>query len=310
MENLPTGTVEEVGPDLAAEWLKLVPRRQRRASLSTIAKYAADMEADMWNYDGSPVRFNEDGGLVDGQQRMAAVVKSGKTVPFLVIRGLSDVFDNIDTNRPRTFSDQLYSREIAYHRNVASIDRRLWLWDGGYYGIRGVSRVHVPRVNPAVTPSIGMLKKVHEENPSSVMGAEIGAMLSRLRGGIGASWYGLLWVLVTRLAESNGDSSRWVLDEREKFFQRFRDGVGLEAENPILVLHRQLALTRGQGRREVVAEVKQAVWLFKCWNAFIRNESTSALRMVAPVRWDLLPIPTLPGMPETPMGDGWEDGWQ
>lgn len=74
----------DVTPEIAENWLEknsLLQRPVKRA----VESYAKDMEEDRWEKDNpTPITFWEDGTLVDGQHRLRAVIKSGKTIRFCV----------------------------------------------------------------------------------------------------------------------------------------------------------------------------------------------------------------------------------
>lgn len=64
------------------------------------------MSAGRWTQCTAPIAFFEDGDLADGQHRLWAVVESGQSQKFLVIRGLSRKDGlNIDTGLNRSLVD-------------------------------------------------------------------------------------------------------------------------------------------------------------------------------------------------------------
>ena len=97
----------DITPERAAEWLKL-NTLNRPKKLQKIALYAADMKAGHWPVTGATICFGRSGRLLDGQNRLQAIVDSGATVRLLVVWGLDDdVFDVIDGGSRRTASDVL-----------------------------------------------------------------------------------------------------------------------------------------------------------------------------------------------------------
>ena len=65
---------------------------QRKHSPGTVSKYARDMKASKWEFNGAPIRYNgEDQGhpeLLDGQHRLRAVIEANMVMPFVVIMGI------------------------------------------------------------------------------------------------------------------------------------------------------------------------------------------------------------------------------
>lgn len=96
-----------ITPDIAGEWLKL-NTLNRPKKLQKIALYAADMKGGHWPVTGATISFGKSGRLLDGQNRLQAVIDSGATIRVLVVWGLDDdVFDVIDGGARRTASDVL-----------------------------------------------------------------------------------------------------------------------------------------------------------------------------------------------------------
>lgn len=92
-----------VTPMQAQAWLNqfsiennrnLIPRR--------VQSYLSLMKEGKWQV-AQPIIFDENGLLIDGQHRLAAVVKFGRPVKFLVATGVSRfALSIIDTGAPRT----------------------------------------------------------------------------------------------------------------------------------------------------------------------------------------------------------------
>lgn len=102
-----TFQVEKITPAVAKGYLA-DNRSNRPLSFRTVDGYAAAMRRGDWLLNGEAVKFDADGKLVDGQHRLAAVLRSDIACEFVVIRGLSpDVFKTLDTGRNRTASDVL-----------------------------------------------------------------------------------------------------------------------------------------------------------------------------------------------------------
>lgn len=100
-------TVVEIDPVTATAWLQ---RNTHNRSLREegVAALARDMAADRWQYTGESIKFGTSGQLLDGQHRLAAIVRSEVTVPILVVPGLPDSAQVVmDTGAKRTAADAL-----------------------------------------------------------------------------------------------------------------------------------------------------------------------------------------------------------
>lgn len=97
-----------ITPTIAAEMLQR-NIKNRNVSPQVVSSYAADMAAGHWDLTPQPIAFDDRGILMDGQQRLMAVVKSGVSCQFVVCRNAPMTY-NIDNGRKRTVLNQLMMR--------------------------------------------------------------------------------------------------------------------------------------------------------------------------------------------------------
>jgi hypothetical protein len=87
-----------------------------------------------WYVNGATIVFGDDGRLCDGQHRLAACVKSGKTITCLCIWGVDTMaFTTMDTGRIRTGPDALRSNKIPYVSAVSAAVAILWKIERGVF---------------------------------------------------------------------------------------------------------------------------------------------------------------------------------
>jgi len=97
--------LEHITPAKAEQYLNR-NKANRKLREGVAEKYAHDMKTGHWTDCPVPISFYEDGDIADGQHRLFAIVESDKTIPFLVLRGLSrEAGLNIDTGLTRTIVD-------------------------------------------------------------------------------------------------------------------------------------------------------------------------------------------------------------
>jgi hypothetical protein len=120
--------VELITPEIAEYYLtKNVENRNLRPSVA--AAYSDDMACGVWAFNGDPLRFDENGKLVDGQHRLRGIVKSGVAIYMLVIRGLkSSQQHTIDTGARRSFADVLKLRGELNYITLAAMTRAVRQW--------------------------------------------------------------------------------------------------------------------------------------------------------------------------------------
>lgn len=118
-----TAEVVSVTPALAGEWLGK-NQKNRNISSNAVDVYAADMAEGNWSFTGEPIKFDTKGNLIDGQHRLLAVLKSSKTISFLVVTGLADIAqDFMDSGKKRSAADMLTLRGHSYGTLLASTAR-------------------------------------------------------------------------------------------------------------------------------------------------------------------------------------------
>jgi hypothetical protein len=103
-----------ITPSQAGLWLERNPTN-RPLRESTVAAYAADMQDGNWLPTHQGIAIDDNGVLIDGQHRLAAIVRSGCTIGMLVTRGLPatmegkriKTMDAIDRGAARNIKDLL-----------------------------------------------------------------------------------------------------------------------------------------------------------------------------------------------------------
>lgn len=100
-----TFRVEEVCPELACEYLSRNMKNRKKKD-SKIRQMVSDILANRWKITHQGIAFDESGSLIDGQNRLHAIIISGRTVPVLVVRGVPvDSVSGLDTGTPRSVAD-------------------------------------------------------------------------------------------------------------------------------------------------------------------------------------------------------------
>lgn len=118
-----TSTVELITPQVASEMLAR-NTFNRPLSGHTVARYAADMSAGRWDYNGQDIIFSDDGTLIDGQHRLSAVVAADVPVMLGIKRGLpSSSFVTIDAGRVRSPGDVLSLMGFTDYNTLAGAAR-------------------------------------------------------------------------------------------------------------------------------------------------------------------------------------------
>lgn len=115
-------SVMNISPKLAEKFLdgNVI---NRSVSPSLVERYARDMKNGDWQINGEAITFNKAKELTNGQHRLMAVIKSGKTIPMVVIEDVDNDVNIYDRGRCRTAADSLVlsgmDRRIANSQTVA-----------------------------------------------------------------------------------------------------------------------------------------------------------------------------------------------
>lgn len=118
-----------VTPDQAIAWLENTKFNNRKVSEIVVKKIENDIRNNRWKFDGSPLRFDQEGSLVDGQHRLWAVVRAQRSVLCLVVRNLEEhALNVIDTGKSRTFGDILHFNGYVNSNALASAARLSIMW--------------------------------------------------------------------------------------------------------------------------------------------------------------------------------------
>jgi hypothetical protein len=114
--------IESINPEIAKKYLAQMGKN-RHLTQFHLGGMIRDMKAGRWIFNGDPIRFNGD-KLIDGQHRLTALIASGKTFDFVVIRQLpKEAFETIDIGRKRTTADYLSMEGHHYAQKLSSAAR-------------------------------------------------------------------------------------------------------------------------------------------------------------------------------------------
>lgn len=268
----PHGGQMTITPDQAARILADRNNRNRNIAASVVAKYARDMRSGNWLLNGDAIRFAVDGSLLDGQHRLAAIVKAGVPVRSFVVWNLpAESQATMDDGRKRTMANVLELDDIggSHSKTAASILRRIILLDRGYTDGSG---------GGSAAPTKTEMREYLADNPDVIRAAEVADQIRSARGiRCAASTVGLAYLLCARKSQADADA----------FFDKLRTGAGLDEGHPVLVLRNKLAT---DGSTRLRTETGEALaWFIRAWNAYRAGKSIRILRQKTN---DRFPVPS------------------
>lgn len=232
----------EVTPEMAADLLKH-NTKNRHISEGVNERYARIMKAGNWRFNGEPVIFSDKGTLLDGQNRLKAILKSGITVPMLIIYGVKEEnFSTIDQGSKRTAGQVLNILECKRSNTLAAALRLAYI----YFEVdETLSCSSVPYVYNEV------LLNFLEQHP------EIEASVSKVGSGITLCSSSVL-------AFCHFVFSQKSVEEADRFLKQVLHGDNLHSCHPVLVLRNRLL--RNKNNRTDFHTRELIALIFKTWN--------------------------------------------
>lgn len=192
-------TIELIGPDKAAAYLKRNIDRNRRLRPNLVALYAKDMTEGNWGLGNDAICFDEDNVLLNGQHRLRAVQVSGTTQQFLVIRGMDPLsFEYMDTGGKRGLADALTIKGCKNANTVGAMSAKIAGYAKAGYLNSSIVRTGLNgQAGGALYPTRKDQIHVSDTLTEIHYGAELGKRLAKSgkRLGLAAAQMGFLYVL-------------------------------------------------------------------------------------------------------------------
>lgn len=111
-------SIEDIDPITAEIYLK-TQKNNRSINPLRVSEYADRMDKKQWLI-GQPIAFDEEGCLIDGQHRLKAVIKHGKAVKFLTLRGFPSQSASVfDLGQKRTIA-QIAKIQGVHHSRLSA----------------------------------------------------------------------------------------------------------------------------------------------------------------------------------------------
>ncbi|SDH43074.1 hypothetical protein [Microbacterium sp. 77mftsu3.1] len=244
----------------------------RQLSRTNVNTMVRQIEGGKYNTRTSnAIGISTEGALTDGQHRLNAIVETGVTMDLIIVTGCDKMAVLIPNAKPRSFSEYLRQHEISYATILAPMVKTLWMVDGP--GARSADG----KFQPSWDYGRSMNHITDAEfldylaaNPIFQDYAKLGsALYSRIGKGLPARFLGAFCYFVDHHTDENGKR------DREEFFDRLADGVGLEKGSPILAMRDVLAKRMEDGSDKFA--VMQGKFI-KAWNAYREGKKVTTLK--------------------------------
>lgn len=178
--------IARITPSQAKRWLDVDNHRNRAIRPSRVSYLADEITSGRWQVTHSGIAFDAKGNLLDGQHRLAAIVKAGVAVEIVVMRNVpTESYIAMDRGSVRSIADVLRSDQRATGVAMAIV-RQVQLVSYS----AGVAPEDVRLVAEALQPEIALANSVRLSRPLARVQLR-GALALRLSQS-GAGWADLL----------------------------------------------------------------------------------------------------------------------
>jgi len=126
----PEFKVMQMTPEKAKQILVAKNRNNRSIRPSNLKRLTSAIENGEWKITNQGIAFDEEGNLIDGQHRLAAILQTGKTVPILVGTNMDPrIFDCVDTGAARTAGDGIDILGSTHGKTIAAAIKTYYLYN-------------------------------------------------------------------------------------------------------------------------------------------------------------------------------------
>lgn len=268
------GKITTITPEMAEKMLKN-NYNNRKKKIGKISQYAVDMREGKWKMNGDPIRFAETNRLLDGQNRLFAIVESGVSQDMLVLKGFDEnVFATIDTGANRNAADVLstFIENPSRATDYSSLIRRIISYE------RGIRSLGTPKVANTLRRTVSRITITNEDVVDYLINKpyeinDVYEFCTKLRK-----------KSKTILAYSDFQFIFWMLRAVNmfsaiEFCTNLATGVALEEGNPILVLRERLLKNKQQKVGGLSAkELLQIISI--AWNYYRLGNKITQLRIM------------------------------
>lgn len=262
-----------VSAEKAREWLKLNLQYNRVINPQDVQKFARDMASGDWVLNGDTIKFDSNGVMFDGQQRLSAVILAQEStperleIPFCVAEGADPTAYMVtDIGRKRNASTQAHAlTKGAYSGKSMPMVR--WYWQ---------YRMNNPMGNSgrySAVPTRAQELQLFASDPNGFENSwERGRDLQKRK--IGACRTGALFHHLLVKTEQVGQFGA------DNFFDSLVSGANLPEESPIKMLRDRLMSNRRSHEQERLKPYSQPEQLYlyhRAWRAYGRDETLTSL---------------------------------
>lgn len=249
-----------VTPEMAKKYLDKNKGNRKLTERNTQFFYQ-QMATGKWMLAADPIKFGEDGRLLDGQHRLKALIKYGKPLEMFIAEGLSDnVFSVLDTGRNRNASDILSIKGYKSFNALSATAKSILMFNAGVYSDHNKTSKDFRASNQMILEFVEKNPRLHEDINY------VNAIYRRFRY-LGFSRLVMLYFL---LSKKNAEKA-------DEFFEKYSTGIDLNQDSPIRILRERFILD-SQNKTKLTLRDKTAIFIH-AWNAYISNKKIERIKL-------------------------------
>ena len=151
----------------------------RNLNANIVRLYAEDMRQGRWLPTGDPIKFDDDGHLIDGMHRLSAIVQSGVTSELAVCRGVPrEAVIAIDGGFNRTLTTALRIAGLEWLGSDVSL--AIAMISAPYArGGRKISRPRLGQFMSDAEPSLRFVRKIFSHTCRGIGRAPVQGLIGR-----------------------------------------------------------------------------------------------------------------------------------
>jgi hypothetical protein len=255
-----TSQIIQFSPKLAAHVLSQRGNQKNRPRKhAKIRQYADDLSNGRWSLTGDTIKFGADGILRDGQNRLAACLRSGRPLTTHVVFGIDPgLFSRMDIGKNRSGADVFSIAGIPHANYAASTIRWLLILDSDNPSDRGAQFTNDELL------AAYQQRFNHDQIEHSIKNAlEVRRSTRHPVGPLAALHY-----LFSLRNQQKADS----------FYEEWATGRAKKARAPSRYLQRTLVeIARARNNR--IHETVRNALIIIAWNAYVANRSLTKKEM-------------------------------
>ena len=228
-----------------------------------VSEYARQMKAGLWRFNGETIVFADDGVMLDGQHRLLAVIESGVSADFLVVKGIPNretAMNTIDIGKIRKASDVFDLNDIPESVNASAIISAYCRLKSGRFFVKGYVDCKVSKQELAeiyfsdsklfyeIVRNAGNCYRYEHLLPISLIGGFMAYLIKE---------------------------KHYPKELVYGFFEQVCSGKEIK-NNTIYLLRSRLI--RGKDGSDRLSETYRLVFLIKTWNYFVRGKELKCLK--------------------------------